>query len=57
MPVIFLGEGGLVVAVFLKPEDAKEYESLSKHRYCAVAFNEANRDQKPLPKVGDIYKA
>lgn len=57
MPVILLGEGGLVMAVFLKPEDAKEYESFSKHKYCAMAFNENNRDRVPLPQVGDVYKA
>lgn len=57
MPTIFLNDAGLVVAVFLNPADATEYASISNHKYCAVPFNTANRDNTPLPQVGSVYKA
>lgn len=57
MPTIFLADNGLVMAVFFNSADATEYASISKHKYCAVLFNVNNRDNIPLPQVGDIYKA
>lgn len=57
MPTIFLADNGLVVAVFLKSADATEYATISNHKYCAMPFNVNNRDNTPLPQVGDTYKA
>ena len=57
LPTVFLADGGLVVAVFLRPSDAAEYASISKHKYCAMPFNANNRFNVPLPQVGDTYTA
>lgn len=54
MPVIFLDQQFVVVAVFLKISDATEYASISHHKYCAVPIGSKNRDK--LPQVGDTYK-
>ncbi|MES2877538.1 MAG: hypothetical protein V4713_03880 [Pseudomonadota bacterium] len=56
MPTIFLDANGLVMAVFLRSQDATEYASISNHKYCAMPFNVDNHENTPLPQVGDIYK-
>ena len=57
MPTIFLNEAGVVMAVFLKPADAIEYATISKHKYTATQFNVANSGNVPLPQVGSVHKA